>query len=161
MNSNQNIAGTITPHHMLLTKDDVFKNEEINPHHYCMPVVKNEKDLIALRKAACVDNNKFFLGTDSAPHHTNDKVQHKSLKPGIFSAPSSIELYATIFEEENALENLEQFSSINGPKFYGLGINKDTLTLSKTNMDVSEFTEEGNIRIKNFSIDKKINWKVL
>ena len=58
--SNNNIAGTITPHHMLLTKDDVFKNEEINPHHYCMPVVKNEKDLLALRKAACFDNNKFF-----------------------------------------------------------------------------------------------------
>mgnify|MGYP003323685525 CR=1 FL=1 len=62
---------------------------------------------------------------------------------------------------KNSLENLEQFSSINGPKFYGLDINKDTLTLSKTNMDVSEFTEEGNIRIKNFSINKKINWKVL
>ena len=161
VNSNQNISGTITPHHMLLTKDDVFKNEEINPHHYCMPVVKNENDLIALRKAACINNKKFFLGTDSAPHHINDKVQHKSLKPGIFSAPCSIELYATIFEEENSLENLEQFSSINGPKFYGLDINKDTLTLSKTNMDVSEFTEEGNIRIKNFSINKKINWKVL
>ena len=159
--SNQNIAGTITPHHMLLTKDDVFKNDEINPHHYCMPVVKNEKDLIALRKAACFDNNKFFLGTDSAPHHTNDKVQHQSLKPGIFSSPCSIELYATIFEEENALGNLEQFSSINGPLFYGLDINKETLTLAKTSMEVTEFTKEGNIRIKNFSIDKKINWKVL
>ena len=161
VNSNHNIAGTITPHHMLLTKDDVFKNEDINPHHYCMPVVKNEKDLIALRKAACFDNNKFFLGTDSAPHHTNDKVHHQSLKPGIFSSPCSIELYATIFEEENALGNLEQFSSINGPLFYGLEINKETLTLDKTSMEINEFTEEGNIRIKNFSIDKKINWKVL
>ena len=145
VNSNQNIAGTITPHHMLLTKDDVFKNEEINPHHYCMPVVKNEKDLIALRKAACFDNNKFFLGTDSAPHHTNDKVQYQSLKPGIFSSPCSIELYATIFEEENALGNLEQFSSINGPLFYGLDINKETLTLAKTSMEVTEFTKKGNI----------------
>ena len=126
-----------------------------------MPVVKNEKDLIALRKAACFDNNKFFLGTDSAPHHTNDKVQHQSLKPGIFSSPCSIELYATIFEEENALGNLEQFSSINGPLFYGLDINKEILTLAKTSMEVTEFTKEGNIRIKNFSIDKKINWKVL
>jgi dihydroorotase len=146
---------------MLLTKDDVFKNEEINPHHYCMPVVKNEKDLIALRKAACFDNKKFFLGTDSAPHHTNDKVQHQSLKPGIFSSPCSIELYANIFEEENALDNLEQFSSINGPQFYGFDINQETLTLSKESMEISAFTQEGNIRIKNFSIDKKINWKVL
>ena len=70
-------------------------------------------------------------------------------------------MYATIFEEEKALGNLEQFSSINGPLFYGLGINKETLTLAKTSMEVNEFTTEGNIRIKNFSIDKKINWKVL
>ncbi len=161
VNSNVNIAGTITPHHMLLTKDDVFKNDQINAHHYCMPVVKNEKDLISLRKAACFNNKNFFLGTDSAPHHINDKVQHQSLKAGIFSSPCSIELYATIFEDENALENLEQFSSINGPNFYGLDVNKETLTLTKKSIDVSEFTEEGNIRIKNFSSNKKINWKVL
>ena len=70
-------------------------------------------------------------------------------------------MYATIFEEEQALKNLEKFSSINGPKFYGLNINKETINLVKTSTDISEFTEEGGIRIKNFSIDKKINWKVL
>ena len=160
VNSNKNIAGTITPHHMLLTKDDVFKNEEINPYHYCMPVVKNEKDLLALRKAACFNNNKYFLGTDSAPHHINDKIQHESVKAGIFSSPCSLELYINIFEEENALENLEKFSSINGPEFYDLDINTDFLTLTKTEMDFPEYTEEGNIMIKNFFADKKINWKL-
>ena len=160
VNSNKNVAGTITPHHMLLTKDDVFKNEQINPHHYCMPVVKNEKDLLALRKAACVDNNNFFLGTDSAPHHTNDKIQHESLKAGIFSSPCSLELYANIFEEENALEYLEKFTSINGPEFYGLDINSDFLVLNKTDINIPEYTEEGNVRIKNFFAGKKINWKV-
>ena len=70
-------------------------------------------------------------------------------------------MYATIFEEEQALKNLEQFSSINGPKFYGLNINKEKINLIKTSTDISEFTEEGTIRIKNFSIGKKINWKVL
>ena len=145
---------------MLLTKNDVFINDEIDPHHYCMPVVKSEKDLLALRKAACFDNNKFFLGTDSAPHHINDKIKHESLKAGIFSSPYSLELYANIFEEENALENLEKFSSINGPKFYGLDINKEFLTLDKTEMDIPEYTEQGNIRIKNFFAEKKINWKI-
>jgi len=160
VNTNKNIGGTITPHHMLLTKDDVFKNEEINPYHYCMPVVKNEGDLLSLRKAACFDNNKFFLGTDSAPHHTKDKIQHESLKAGIFSSPCSIELYAKIFDEENALHNLEKFASINGPKFYGLNINTQLLTLTKTETDVPEYTEEGNVKIKNFFAGKKINWKV-
>ena len=158
--TNNNIAGTITPHHMLLTKDDVFKNEQIYPHHYCMPVVKNEKDLLSLRKAACFDNNNFFLGTDSAPHHINDKKQNESLKAGIFSSPCSIELYASIFEEENALENLEKFSSINGPKFYDLDINKDILTLTKKDTNIPEYTEEGNIKVKNFFANKNINWKV-
>jgi dihydroorotase len=124
-----------------------------------MPVVKNEKDLLALRKAACFNNNKFFLGTDSAPHHTNDKIQHESLKAGIFSSPCSLELYVKIFEEENALENLEKFSSINGPKFYGLNINKKIVTLNKTDTNIPQYTEEGNIRIKNFFAGK-INWKV-
>ena len=160
VNVNKNIGGTITPHHMLLTKDDVFKNEKINPHHYCMPVVKNEEDLLSLRKAACFDNDKFFLGTDSAPHLTKDKIQHESLKAGIFSSPCSLELYANIFEEEHALHNLEKFSSINGPQFYGLDINSQVLTLNKTETEVPEYTEEGNIKIKNFFAGKKINWKV-
>ncbi len=160
VNANKNIGGTITPHHMLLTKDDVFKNEKINPHHYCMPVVKNEEDLLSLRKAACFDNDKFFLGTDSAPHLTKDKIQHESLKAGIFSSPCSLELYANIFEEEHALHNLEKFSSINGPQFYGLDINSQVLTLNKTETEVPEYTEEGNIKIKNFFAGKKINWKV-
>ena len=160
VNVNKNIGGTITPHHMLLTKDDVFKNEKINPHHYCMPVVKNEEDLLSLRKAACFDNDKFFLGTDSAPHLTKDKIQHESLKAGIFSSPCSLELYANIFEEEHALHNLEKFSSINGPQFYGLDINSQILTLNKTETEVPEYTEEGNIKIKNFFAGKKINWKV-
>ena len=98
VNENINMAGTITPHHMLLTKKDVYKNDNINSHHYCMPIVKNEYDLIALRKYACSGNSKFFLGTDSAPHEIKYKENTENVMPGIFSAPCSIELYATIFE---------------------------------------------------------------
>jgi len=158
--SNENIAGTITPHHMLLTKNDVFNGEHVFPHHYCMPVAKNEKDLLSLRKAACFNNNKFFLGTDSAPHHINDKEKTKILKAGIFSSPCSIELYATIFEQENAIDNLEVFSSINGPKFYNLEINHDQIVLFKESWTIPEYTEKGNIKVKNFFGNKNINWKV-
>ena len=158
--TNNNTAGTITPHHMLLTKDDVFKDNTIFPHHYCMPVVKNEKDLISLRKAACFDNDNFFLGTDSAPHHVNNKDQKGILSAGIFSASSSIELYASIFEEENAIDNLEKFSSINGPNFYELEPNNDFLHLERENWTIPEYTNEGNIKIKNFFANKNINWKV-
>jgi len=160
VNSNENMAATITPHHMLLTKNDVFIGNSINPHHFCMPVVKTEKDLISLRKAACSNNTKFFLGTDSAPHHIDQKTSDILTKPGIFSAASSIELYVKIFDEERSLSNLEAFSSINGPKFYGLPINKTFITLLREEWIVPEFTEKNNIRIKNFYGGKKLNWKV-
>ena len=157
---NHNIAGTITPHHMLLTKKDVFKNDIINPHHFCMPVVKNEEDLIEIRKAACFKNEKFFLGTDSAPHHIDNKLIDTKLNPGIFSALSSLELYTSIFEEEGAINNLEKFTSVNGPNFYNLPINEKKISLIKQDWIIPEYTEAGDIKIKNFYGGKKINWKV-
>ncbi len=158
---NNNIAGTITPHHMLLTKKDVFLNDKINPHHFCMPVVKNEADLIELRNAACYDNSKFFLGTDSAPHPIYEKKSNMTSKPGIFSAPCSLELYAEIFDQENAINNLEIFSSINGPKFYNLSINNSKIKLKKTQWIMPEFSNYKKIQVKNFYANKKINWKVV
>ncbi len=159
---NNNIAGTITPHHMLLTKKDVFLEEnKINPYHFCMPVVKNESDLIELRNAACHDNYKFFLGTDSAPHPIHEKKMDMSSKPGIFSSPCSIELYAEIFDQENAINNLEIFSSINGAKFYNLPINNSKIKLEKSQWTIPEISSYKDIQVKNFYANKKINWKVI
>ncbi len=157
----KNIAGTITPHHMLLTKKDVFFDETINPHHFCMPVVKNETDLIELRNAACYENSKFFLGTDSAPHPIHEKKLDLTSKPGIFSAPCSLELYAEIFDQENAIKNLEIFSSINGAKYYEFPINQSRIKLKKIEWIVPEISSYKDIQVKNFYANKKINWKVV
>ena len=155
-----NMAGTITPQHMLLTKNDVFGKDKINPHHYCMPIVKEEKDLISLRKYACSGHEKFFLGTDSAPHYVEDKTTSNNIKPGIFSAPCSLELYAEIFDQENSLINLESFSSINGPIFYNLPLNKDKIKLVKNKWILDEYSQNDEVRIKNFYGGKELNWKV-
>tara|TARA_Y100000590_G_C15692069_1_gene1003773 strand:+ start:607 stop:1644 length:1038 start_codon:yes stop_codon:yes gene_type:complete len=157
---NKNIAGTITPQHMLITKKDIYFENSINPHNFCMPVVKNESDLLALRKYACSGNEKFFLGTDSAPHLIEDKIL-KPPKPGIFSSPCSIELYTEIFSQENSLENLEKFSSINGPKFYNLPVNNKKIKISNEEWILEEYTIHHTIKIKNFFGGKKLNWKVL
>ncbi len=159
VNETNNLAGTITPQHMLLTKKDVF-NGKINPHHYCMPIVKDEKDLLALRNYACSGNKSFFLGTDSAPHDIKHKENVNNISPGIFSAPCSLELYAQIFEDENCLDNLEKFTSINGPKFYNLPVNEEKIKLVKDPWVIDEFTIFGKIVIKNFFGGKKINWKI-
>ena len=158
---NENIAGTITPQHMLITKEDVFLKNKINPHNFCMPIVKEQKDLIALRKYACSGNEKFFLGTDSAPHEVRYKSADLSAKPGIFSSPCSIELYAEIFDEENSINNLEKFSSINGPNFYNLPINKRKIKIANKKWILDEYTDEMGIKIKNFFGGKELNWKVL
>ncbi len=160
VNNNENIAATITPQHLTLTKKDVFCDNSLNPHHFCMPVVKDESDLIALRGYATSGNKKFFLGTDSAPHHIDFKTDSISTKPGIFSSPCSLELYATIFEEENALDKLEIFCSINGPSFYKMPINSNFIELIKEEWVVPEFTINNEVKIKNFYGGQKLNWKV-
>ena len=160
--TNKNIGGTITPHHMMLTKNDVFlKNNNIDPHHFCMPVVKNETDLLALRNAACIDNDKFFLGTDSAPHIIEHKLPNDKIRPGIFSAVCSIELYAHIFDEENSIETLEKFSSINGPNFYNMPVNSSKIHLEKKEWIVPDMTLYDSVKVKNFFGNKKINWKIV
>ena len=159
VNQSKNLVGTITPHHMLLTKKDVFQ-EIIYGHHYCMPIVKEESDLIALRKYACSGNSNFFIGTDSAPHEIQYKEGTDNVKPGIFSAPCSIELYTEIFDQENSLHHLEKFTSINGSNFYGLKTNCDMIELVKEEWKVDEHTLYNNIKIKNFYGGKKLNWKI-
>ena len=154
-----NIYGTITPHHMILTKKDVFK-ENINAHHYCMPVVKEESDLVALRNYACSGNEKFFIGTDSAPHDLKQKENTNEIMPGIFSAPCSIELYTEIFDQENSLNNLEKFTSINGAKFYNLEVNKDKIKLLREKWKINQYTEYNNIKVKNFYGGNILNWRI-
>ncbi len=161
ISENNNMAGTITPQHMLITKKDVFVDDDVNPHNFCMPVAKEEKDLIALRKYACSGNRKFFLGTDSAPHHIKDKTSNLSSKPGIFSSPCSIELYADIFDQENSLNKLESFASINGPIFYKLPVNKHKIKIVRKKWILDEFTTNNTMKIKNFYGGQELNWKVL
>ena len=146
---------------MLLTKKDIYFNGVIDPFSYCMPIVKEEEDLITLRKYACSGHKNFFLGTDSAPHDIKNKNLNGIVKPGIFSSPASLELYAEIFDQENSINKLETFSSINGPNFYNFPLNTNKIKIAKKRWYLEEFTQENNIKIKNFFGGKKLNWKVL
>ncbi len=130
------LGATITPHHLDFNRNAIFQGG-IRPHFYCLPIAKREKHRIALRKAATSGNAKFFLGTDTAPHTIGAKESACGCA-GIFNAPHAIESYAKIFDEENALDKLEAFASLNGPGFYGLPVNKDTITLTRRAQDIPD-----------------------
>jgi dihydroorotase len=122
-----NLAATITPQHLHLNRNAMFDGG-LRPHAYCLPVVKRETHRLALRKAATSGSPKFFLGTDSAPHVAAAKESACGCA-GIFNAPFALESYATVFDEEGALDTFEGFASEHGPRFYGLPINEGTVTL--------------------------------
>jgi dihydroorotase len=115
----------------------------IRPHMYCLPVAKRERHRLALRAAATSGNPSFFLGTDSAPHPVSAKETNCGCA-GIFNAPTAMELYASVFDEEGALDRLEAFASLNGPAFYGLPPNEDKVTLLRQLQTlISEIQVEG------------------
>ncbi|VAX11222.1 Dihydroorotase [hydrothermal vent metagenome] len=129
-----NIAATITPHHLLMNRNDIFKGG-IRPHHYCLPILKREQHRQSLLKAACSGNPKFFLGTDSAPHSQKAKESACGCA-GMYSAHAAIELYAEAFEQAAALDKLESFSSCFGPDFYRLPRNTRRIKLIKEDWKV-------------------------
>jgi dihydroorotase len=155
-----NIAATITPHHLLANRNHMLVGG-INPHYYCLPVLKRQNpDQRALLKAAISGNPKFFLGTDSAPHD-RDKKESACGCAGIFSAHAAIELYAEAFDSEGAIERLEGFASIFGPDFYGLPQNQEKITLEKSPWRVPDYYEFAGSKLTPFFAGAGLSWQLL
>ncbi|MCK6390644.1 MAG: dihydroorotase [Azonexus sp.] len=128
------VAATITAHHLLYNRNAIFQGG-VRPHWYCLPVLKRETHREALVAAATSGNPKFFLGTDSAPHAKQTKEAACGCA-GCYTAYAAIELYAEAFERAGALDKLEAFASFNGPDWYGLPRNRDTVTLVREDWTV-------------------------
>ncbi|MFW8637231.1 dihydroorotase [Cribrihabitans pelagius] len=124
------LGATITTHHLIINRNHILAGG-IKPHYYCLPVAKREEHRLALRAAATSGDARFFLGTDSAPH-TDANKESACGCAGCFTATNTMALLAHVFEEEGALDKLAGFASENGPAFYGLPVNADTLTLRKS-----------------------------
>ncbi|MGE5386367.1 MAG: dihydroorotase [Betaproteobacteria bacterium] len=132
--SDDNVAATITAHHLLYNRNALFMGG-VRPHWYCLPVLKRETHRQALIEAAISGNPKFFLGTDSAPHARLAKEAACGCA-GCYTAHAALELYAEAFERAGALGRLEAFASFHGPEFYGLPRNIGTVTLVKESWTV-------------------------
>ncbi|RCW27131.1 dihydroorotase [Ciceribacter lividus] len=127
--STANLAGSITTHHLIINRNAILVGG-IRPHYYCLPVAKRESHRLALRAAATSGDPRFFLGTDSAPH-VDPAKECACGCAGIYCAPNTVSCLAHVFEQEGALDKLEAFVSLNGPAWYGLAANEETITLEK------------------------------
>jgi dihydroorotase len=152
------VAATITAHHLLLNRNDLFRGG-IRPHHYCVPVLKREEHRQALVKAAISGIPKFFLGTDSAPHARRAKETGCGCA-GIYTAHGGIELYAEVFEAAGALDKLEGFAAFFGADFYGLPRNRDRITLKKKAWPVPEELRYGADTLVPLRGGASIAWQV-
>ncbi len=154
-----NVAATITPHHLLANRNNMLVGG-IQPHYYCLPVLKREDPhQLALLDAATSGNPKFFLGTDSAPHPKESKESSCGCA-GILNSHCAIELYATAFESKDELDKLEGFASKFGPDFYSLPRNKETITITKQQWKVPNSYVLGNSTVVPFMAGENISWKM-
>jgi dihydroorotase len=149
-----NIAATVTPHHLIFNRNAMFAGG-FRPHAYCLPVAKREEHRLAIRAAATSGSPKFFLGTDSAPHSREAKESACGCA-GIFNAPHALESYAQVFEEQGALAHFEAFASEHGARFYGLPLNRGTLTLVRSESAVPEEIAG----IVPFQAGEKVKWRL-
>jgi len=153
------LAATITTHHLVINRNHILAGG-IRPHYYCLPVAKRESHRAALVKAATSGDATFFLGTDSAPHTDPAKLQPCGCA-GCFTAPNTLPILAQVFENTGALDKLEAFTSRNGPAFYRLPINDDTLTLRRAppNLPTHIITDEGPVTV--FDPAMPLHWSVI
>ncbi|MCH9670889.1 MAG: dihydroorotase [Gammaproteobacteria bacterium] len=151
-------AATITAHHLLDNRNAIFDGG-IRPHMYCLPILKRERDRQALVAAATSGDPRFFLGTDSAPHPRADKETACGCA-GLFTALNAMELYAEAFEQVGALEKLEAFASLNGPRFYGLAPNEETITLVRGSAQVPAKVMAGDVEIVPYRADEAMRWVI-
>ncbi|MEJ5978636.1 dihydroorotase [Novosphingobium sp. PS1R-30] len=156
--SGANVGATITPQHLHINRNAMLVGG-IRPHAYCLPVAKREKHRLALRKAATSGSSKYFLGTDSAPHAVGAKESACGCA-GIFNAPYALESYVTVFDEENALDRFEAFASENGPKFYGLPLNEERVTLERAEVAVPERIDANGTPIVPFHAGTTLGWRL-
>jgi len=152
-------AATLTPQHLLYNRNAIFTGG-LRPHYYCLPVLKREQHRLALIQAATSGSNKFFLGTDSAPHASVLK-ENSVCGAGCYTAMSALELYAEAFEAMGALDKLEGFASFHGPDFYGLPRNTDTVLLRQEKWSLPESVPFGEALIKPLRGGESLGWKFI
>jgi dihydroorotase len=154
----ERLGATITPQHLMMNRNAIFQGG-INPHHYCLPVLKRERHRQALVAAATSGDPRFFLGTDSAPHARTAKESACGCA-GIYSAHAAMEFYAQVFDEAGALDKLEAFASFHGADFYGLPRNVGSITLVRETWRLPEAIRFGGEQLIPLGAGEVLSWRL-
>ncbi len=156
------LAATVTVHHALFSLQEMM-GDFLNPHLFCKPVLKSPQDMHAIQNALLEENDKFFLGTDSAPHRPESK-ECACACAGVYSAPVALPLITDFFyhardnfdSPEAWIHALEKFTSLYGAHFYKLVPNVETLTLVQESWTVPSMVDG----IVPLCAGEKMQWKV-
>lgn len=155
---NRFLGATITPQHLMFNRNHMLVGG-IRPHLFCLPILKRNTHQEALRKAVASGSDRFFLGTDSAPHAKHRKESSCGCA-GVFNAPNAIPAYATVFDQLGALEHLEAFCSLNGPRFYGLPVNEEIIELQRVPTTQPEEIALGGESVIPFLAGETLSWSL-
>ncbi len=155
----ENIGATITPHHLIINRNDIFKGG-IRPHYFCLPIAKRESHRLALIDIVASGHKRFFAGTDSAPHLHHAKESACGCA-GIFNAMNAVEAYAQIFDECDILDKLPDFLSHHGANFHKLAINQEKICLTEQEWQVPEEILTKNGKIIPFLAGNTMKFKVI
>ncbi len=153
------VAATITAHHLLFNRNDLLVGG-VKPVYYCLPVLKRDVHQQAVIEAATSGSDRFFLGTDSAPHPRHRKEDACGCAAGCYTAHAAVELYAEAFDRAGALDHLEGFASRHGPAFYRLPVNEDTITLVEQAWDVPATLPFGEDTLVPLRAGESVSWQV-
>ncbi len=150
----ENVAATVTLHHLMITLDDVAGGL-LQPDLFCKPIAKTPRDREALRHAVFSGHPRLLFGSDSAPHPRHKK-ECCGCAAGVFSAPVALPALAQLFEEAGCLEGLPAFVSDNARRFYRLAPPQKIVRLVRTPWVVPEHYET----VRPFLAGKTLNWTV-
>ncbi len=155
----ERLAATITPQHLMFNRNHMLVGG-VRPHLYCLPVLKRNIHQQALRELVASGFDRVFLGTDSAPHARHRKEASCGCA-GCFNAPTALASYATVFDEMNALDHLEAFCSLNGPRFYQLPVNDTFIELVRQDSQVVDSIALTDDTLIPFLAGERVSWTVV
>ncbi|MGK0177031.1 MAG: dihydroorotase [Lentimonas sp.] len=150
----ENLYATVTLHHLMITLDDVVGGL-MDPHLFCKPIAKRPQDREALLAAALKAHPKLMFGSDSAPHPVSKK-ECCGCAAGLFTAPICLPTLVELFEQHNALDNLQAFVSDNARRIHDFNPPAKRVELEKVAMQVPEKYGE----VVPYRAGERIPWSV-